>query len=73
MDKPANLMKAKKAIREAFRMQKEEMGFRIVEVLSACPTDWNLSPLEACKRVEEEMIPYFPLGVFKERKIADHL
>jgi len=73
VDKPANLMKAKKCIREAFRMQKEQMGFSFVEVLSACPTDWKMSPLDACKRIQEEMIPYFPLGVFKERKIADHL
>ena len=73
VDKPANLMKAKKSIREAFRMQKEGMGFSFVEVLSSCPTDWKMSPADACKRVEEEMIPYFPLGVYKEREIADHL
>jgi 2-oxoglutarate ferredoxin oxidoreductase subunit beta len=73
VDKPANLMKAKRSIREAFRMQKEGMGFSFVEVLSACPTDWKMSPADACKRVGEEMIPYFPLGVYKEREIADHL
>ncbi len=73
VDKPANLMKAKRSIRKAFRMQKEEMGFSFVEVLSACPTDWKMSPRNACKRIQEEMIPYFPLGVFKERQIADHL
>ena len=73
VDRPANLMKAKLSIREAFRMQKEGMGFSFVEVLSACPTDWKMSPEEACKRVGEEMIPYFPLGVYKEREIADHL
>jgi len=73
VDKPANLMKAKRSIREAFRMQKEEMGFSFVEVLSACPTDWKMSPKAACRRVQEEMIPYFPLGVFKERTVADHL
>ena len=73
VDKPANLMKAKKSIRQAFRMQREGMGFSFVEVLSACPTDWKMTPQEACKRVEEELIPYFPLGVFKERETADHL
>jgi 2-oxoglutarate ferredoxin oxidoreductase subunit beta len=73
VDRPANLMKAKKSIREAFRMQKEGMGFSFVEVLSACPTDWKLSPEASNKRVEEEMMPYFPLGVYKEREIADHL
>lgn len=73
VDKPAHLMKAKKAIREAFRMQRDGMGFSFVEVLSACPTDWKMTPLEACARIENEMIPYFPLGVFKERKMPDHL
>jgi 2-oxoglutarate ferredoxin oxidoreductase subunit beta len=73
VDKPANLMKAKRSIREAFRIQKEQMGFSFVEVLSACPTDWKMGPAEACKRIEEELIPFFPLGVFKERKVADHL
>ena len=73
VNKPANLIKAKRCIREAFRMQKEEMGFSFVEILSSCPTDWKMKPAAACRRIEEEMIPYFPLGVFKERKIADHL
>jgi 2-oxoglutarate ferredoxin oxidoreductase subunit beta len=73
VDSPKNLMKAKKCIREAFRMQKDGIGFSFVEVLSACPTDWKMTPLEACARIEQELIPYFPLGVFKERKAADHL
>ncbi len=73
VDRPANLKKAKRSIRDAFRMQKEGLGFSFVEVLSACPTDWKMSPLDACKRVGEEMVPYFPLGVYKEREAADHL
>ena len=73
VNNPANLVKAKKAIRKAFQMQVEEMGFSFVEVLLACPTNWGMTPLEANRRVEEEMIPYFPLGVFKERKMADNL
>ncbi len=73
VDRPANLKKAKRSIRDAFRMQKEGLGFSFVEVLSACPTDWKMSPLDACKRVGEEMVPYFPLGVYKEREVADHL
>ncbi len=72
VDKPANLMKATRSIREAFRLQKEGMGFSFVEVLSACPTDWKMNPDDANKRVEEEMIPYFPLGIYKAREIADH-
>ena len=49
------------------------MGFSFVEVLMSCPTNWGLSSLEANHRVGEEMIPYFPLGIFKERKMADYL
>ena len=67
------VLKAKKAIRKAFEMQVNEMGFSIVEVLSACHTNWRVSPLEGLKKVEEEMIPYFPLGVFKERTGKDFL
>jgi 2-oxoglutarate ferredoxin oxidoreductase subunit beta len=67
------VMRAKKAIRKAFEMQVNEMGFSLVEVLSACHTNWRVSPLEGQKKVEEEMIPYFPIGVFKERTGKDFL
>jgi 2-oxoglutarate ferredoxin oxidoreductase subunit beta len=67
------VLKAKKAIRRAFEMQVNEMGFSIVEVLSACHTNWRVTPLEGQKKVEDEMIPYFPLGVFKERTGKDFL
>ena len=67
------VLKAKKAIRKAFEMQVNEMGFSIVEVLSACHTNWRVSPLEGQKRVVDEMIPYFPLGVYKERTGKDFL
>jgi 2-oxoglutarate ferredoxin oxidoreductase subunit beta len=73
VNNPANLMKAKKAVRKAFQMQTEEMGFSFVEILMSCPTNWGLSSLEANRRVEEEMIPYFPLGILTERKMADYL
>jgi len=67
------VLKAKKAIRKAFEMQVNEMGFSIVEVLSACHTNWRVSPLEGQKKVVDEMIPYFPLGVYKERTGKDFL
>jgi len=70
---PANLMKAKKAVRKAFQNQIEEKGFSFVEILLSCPTNWGLTALEANARVEQEMIPYFPLGILKERKMADYL
>ena len=73
LNTPANLMKAKKAIRQAFEMQMNDMGFTFVELLSSCPTNWGLNPLKANERVERELIPYFPLGTFKERKESDQL
>ena len=63
----ANIVKAKKAIAKAFRYQKEGKGFCMVEVLSTCPTNWGMSPVEAMKWLEENMIPYYPLGVYKDK------
>jgi 2-oxoglutarate/2-oxoacid ferredoxin oxidoreductase subunit beta len=70
---PKNMMQAKKAIKKAFKMQIDKMGFSFVEILSACPTNWGMDTIHAMKRVEKEMIPYFPLGVFKEKTTADYL
>lgn len=64
VNSPANIRKAKEAIKKCFEIQLEGKGFGIVEVLSTCPTNWGMTPLEAMKRVEEEMIPYFPLGQY---------
>ena len=63
----ANIIKAKKAITKAFRYQMEGHGLNIVEILSTCPTNWGLSPVEAMKWLEENMIPYYPLGVYKDK------
>ncbi len=73
VDKPANLRKAKQAVNTAFEMQAKNMGFTFVELLSACPTNWYMTPLAALRRIEEEMIPYYPLGIFRQRKAADYL
>lgn len=62
---PAHVRKAKKAIKECFKVQLEGKGFGIVEVLSTCPTNWGLTPTEALKWLEENMIPYYPLGNFR--------
>lgn len=61
-----HIREAKKAIRKAFENQRDKKGFSIVEVLSTCPTNWGMSPVDALKRLEDEMIPYYPLGVFKD-------
>ncbi len=63
----ANIIKAKKAIKKAFEYQMEGKGFSLIEVLSTCPTNWGLSPVEAMKWLEDNMIPYYPLGVFKDK------
>ena len=63
---PKNVVAAKKAIQKAFQCQAENKGFSIVEVLSTCPTNWGMSPVEALKWLEENMIPRYPLGVMKE-------
>lgn len=62
---PVNVNKAKAAIRKAFEVQISGLGFSIVEVLSACPTNWGMAPTEAIKWLEEKMLPYYPLGVFR--------
>ena len=64
----ANIAKAKKAIAKAFRLQMEGKGFTMIEVLSTCPTNWGLSPVEALDWLEKNMIPYYPLGVYKDKE-----
>ena len=62
----ANIKKAKKAVKKAFQMQIEKKGFSMVELLSACPTNWRMTPVEAQGYIKNHMIPYFPLGIYKE-------
>lgn len=62
---PARINQAKAAIKKAFEIQIKGIGFAMVEVLSACPTNWGLTPVDAVKWLEEKMIPYYPLGEFK--------
>lgn len=57
--------KAKKAIRQAFEIQLSGAGFSMVELLSNCPTNWGLTPMESLKWIEENMVPAYPLGDFK--------
>ncbi|MBQ2688378.1 MAG: thiamine pyrophosphate-dependent enzyme [Ruminococcus sp.] len=62
-----NIKNAKKAIKKAFTYQTEGKGFTLIEVLSTCPTNWGLTPVNALKWLEENMIPYYPLGVYKDK------
>ena len=63
--KPKYIVKAKKAIKTAFEYQLERRCFSFVELVSTCPTNWGLTPVEAVKWAEETLIPYYPLGEFK--------
>jgi 2-oxoglutarate ferredoxin oxidoreductase subunit beta len=62
----ANLMKAKKAIFNAFKLQKEQKGFTFVEVVATCPTNWGKKPVDAKDWLTENMLPVFPLGTYKD-------
>jgi 2-oxoglutarate ferredoxin oxidoreductase subunit beta len=66
----ASIRKAKKAVRTAFEVQARGYGFSMVELLSTCPTNWGLTPVEACEWVEEAMVPAFPLGDYKISEAA---
>jgi len=61
-----NVLKARRAVRKAIQCQIENKGFSLVEALSACPSGWRTTPVEARKWIEERMLPYFKLGVYKD-------
>ena len=66
-----NVKNAKKAIKKAFQNQIDGKGFSLVEVVSTCPTNWGLTPKAALEWVDEKMIPYYPLGVYKDRSAKE--
>ncbi len=68
---PAGVRKTKAAIKKAFEVQMSGEGFGIVEVLSTCPTNWGMTPLDSLKWLEENMIPYYPLGNIKTPEGGD--
>ena len=63
---PKYIIKTKQAIKKAFQNQIDGKGFSLVEVLSSCPTNWGLRPVEAFDWTLSSMMPYYPLGVFKD-------
>ncbi|MBR6393129.1 MAG: 2-oxoglutarate oxidoreductase [Eubacterium sp.] len=62
-----NVRNAKKAILKGFKNQVEGKGFSLIEVVSSCPTNWGMTPQQALDWVESDMIPYYPLGVYKDK------
>lgn len=62
-----NIKNAKAAIKKAFENQVNGKGFSLVEVISSCPTNWGMTPKDALTWIDENMIPYYPLGVYKDR------
>ena len=65
-----NIKAAKKAIKKAFQNQIDGKGFSLVEVISSCPTNWGMTPKKALEWIDEKMIPYYPLGVYKDRSAS---
>ena len=67
VDSVPNIKKAKAAIKKAFQYQLEGKGYTLIEVLSTCPTNWGLTPTEAIGWLRENMMPFYPLGVYKDK------
>ena len=66
VNSPKNIRRAKKAIRKAFEIQMKGLGFTMVEIVSQCPTNWKMKPIEACRWIDEVMVKTYPLGVIKD-------
>lgn len=66
VDTPKNIRKAKKAIRKGFDNQMEKRGYSLIEVVSTCPTNWKMDPVEATEWMRENMLTYYPLGVYRD-------
>ena len=69
VDTPANVRKAKKAIKKAFQVQQAGLGFGIVEVLSSCPTNWGLAPKDALQWLRDNMMAYYEVGNKKDIEV----
>jgi 2-oxoglutarate ferredoxin oxidoreductase subunit beta len=66
VNSPANILKTKKAIIRSFQIQRENKGFSLIDILSPCPTNWRMNPVESCRWIDEEMVKTYPLGVIKD-------
>ena len=66
VDTPKNIRAAKKAINKAFRYQIDGVGYSLIEVVATCPTNWGMTPMQAFEWMRENMLPYYPLGVYRD-------
>ena len=66
VNSPANIVKTKRAIKKAFQYQLDGRGFSLIEILSPCPTNWKMSPIDACRWIDDVMSKQFPIGVIKD-------
>jgi 2-oxoglutarate ferredoxin oxidoreductase subunit beta len=66
VDTPAHIRKAKRAIKHGFENQINGVGYSLIEVVSTCPTNWGMSALDAMQWMRDNMLPYYPLGVYKD-------
>lgn len=66
LDTPKHIREAKRAIKKGFQNQIDGVGYSIIEVVSTCPTNWGLSPQDAFEWMRENMLPYYPLGVYRD-------
>ncbi len=66
VDSPRSVRKAKKAIKRAFQNQVDGIGYSFIEVVSTCPTNWGMTPQDSFEWMRENMLPYYPLGVYKD-------
>lgn len=73
VDSPKNILQAKKCIRKAFQVQQQGLGFSLVSILSTCPTNWGLSPVESLQWLQNNMIPIYQMGELKMSKEVEAL
>jgi len=69
---PKHIRKAKKALEKAFDVQTKKQGFSMIEFISTCPVNWGINPNDSLKWAVDNLIPYYPLGVYKDATEGDH-
>jgi len=68
---PQNVFKAKKAVKKAFQIQADKKGFSMIEFISTCPVNWGMTPKDAIDWAVDNLIPYYPLGVYKDNTVGE--